>query len=91
MLAIIDPLWNPLPTSPPRAPAGVTPATMPPPSPRTLIAAAAAILAASLIAWLVPTDRGRPRLADPLLRSGLVVIRRGSRTCHSPGRSVRRS
>ena len=55
MLAIIDPLWNPLPTSPTCPTAGATPRTIgPPPRPRALLAAAAAILAASLIAWLVP-------------------------------------
>ena len=60
-------------------------ATMPPPSPRALVAAAVAILAASLIAWLVPLTA--VVLVWPILFfvPGWVVIRRVAPDLPLPG------
>ena len=87
MLAIIVPLWNPLPMTAP-APATRRAVRHRP----SAVAAAPGILGGALRRLGGAADRDRPRLADPVLRPGLGRHPAGrARTCRSRVRSAPRS
>ena len=88
MVAIIVPLWNPLPTSPPRAPAGTPLTSRRRPSwwLRPLDAGGA-----SLIAWPVPLTRSSSSGRSSSSSRAGSSSGGSCRTCRLPGRSVSRS